>query len=99
MKALTQRTGKYAEAYRLGLSARAGEIEPALDPKALGQGYRDGLKGAPYRVPKKGAGSAARHNERVRKYTERKKETHVFVAGWIEKPSAAFPSQASSTRP
>jgi hypothetical protein len=97
-RAVAGRVGVYASAYRMGLSVRAGEIEQALDAKALGQGYRDGLKGAPYRVPKKGAGSAARQNERVRKYTERKKETHVFVAGWIEKPSAAFPSPASSTQ-
>ena len=66
-RAVAGRVGVYASAYRLGLSVRAGEIEPALEPKALGQGYRDGLKGAPYRVPKKGAGSAARQNERMRK--------------------------------
>jgi hypothetical protein len=68
-----QRTGKYADAYRLGQSVRAGEIEPALDPKALGQGYRDGIKGAPYRVGKKGKGSAAKTAQYMREYRARKK--------------------------
>lgn len=67
------RTGKYAEAYRLGSSVRLGEIEPAADLKALGQGYRDGLKGAPYRIPKKGKGAKSRNNLHAKNYRLRKK--------------------------
>lgn len=80
----THRTGKYAEAYRLGSSVRLGEIEPAADPKALGQGYRDGLKGAPYRIPKKGAGAASRNNLHATKYRHKMAKTHVKA--WVLKP-------------
>ena len=61
------RAGKYAEAYRLGLSVASGEITPAIDVSALGQGYRDGLKLRDYRVPVKGAGSKSRNAERIAK--------------------------------
>jgi hypothetical protein len=85
--AVAGRSGKYADAYRFGLIARAGEIDPAIDAKALGQGYRDGLKGAPYRVGKKGKGSAAKTAQYMREYRARKKA------------NAAFPSPASNTQP
>ena len=59
------RAGKYAEAYRLGLSVASGEITPATDAAALGQGYRDGLKLRNYRLPVQGAGSKSRNAERI----------------------------------
>lgn len=68
-----RRRGAYADAYRLGLSVAAREIEPALDAKALGQGYRDGLALRPYRIPKKGKGAVSRNKLHVRNFRARKK--------------------------
>lgn len=67
LAANAHRTGKYADSYRLGASVASGEIAPAIDPAALGQGYRDGLKGAPWRITKKGAGSKSRDYERCKR--------------------------------
>lgn len=64
----THRRGKYADAYRLGLSVASGEIDPAIDAKALGIGYRDGLSMRNYRVPTKGKGAKARNGEAVKRH-------------------------------
>ncbi len=68
LRAINQhRIGKYAEAYRLGLSVAMGKITPAIDVAALGQGYRDGRALREYRVPVQGAGSRSRNAQRIAK--------------------------------
>ena len=77
LKANAHRTGKYADGYRLGASVASGEITPAVDPAALGQGYRDGVKGAPWRLTKKGAGSLSRQGERQKRSRAKKRAGRV----------------------
>ena len=67
------RHGKYADAYRLGLSVASGEIDPAIDAKALGIGYRDGLNMRTYRINVQGAGAKSRNAGRIKAGRDRNK--------------------------
>jgi hypothetical protein len=78
-------SGKYAESYRLGLDVAAGIITPAQDPKALGQGYRDGLKLRAYRVNRGGKKTREQNAGSVRKYREKMRQTHKAVTRWVQK--------------
>lgn len=70
LKACADRTGTYAEEYRLGLEVASTPLAPYV---GLGQGYRDGLALRPYRVRVRGAGAVARTAEAMRAYRARKK--------------------------
>lgn len=65
--------GKYADAYKLGLDVADGIIEPAQDPGAMNQGYRDGLKLRPWRVkpsgkitPEQNRAAVAKHRKKLK---------------------------------
>lgn len=79
-------SGKYAESYRIGLDVAAGIITPAQDPKALGQGYRDGLNLRAYRVNRGGKKTREQSVTSTRNYREKMRRTHQAVTRWVPKP-------------